>query len=584
MSWLLGAKRKIPHYDIASHVQRVVKEKNGAKPLFLAATDDIFIAAGGLKETCMSSIAAAPHITSQGWIVCGLGIYCRENSCSLMNESSWDAVLGRQPLDRKNLNGYYAAATWSKEGIDLYTDALNMRRLYILETPDAFYFSTRVDWLLQFNKNNSIDFTGLKRFGHLRFSDTNNTLIKNCIQLGPAGHAAIKNGVTCTSQHWLPSEKITNADYALCENLLDRFITLPFQAGHRVAVGFTGGIDSRTLFSLLLKHPRQSWATCTYSDPDHPDVIMSKTISDSFDVKNYFFPFQKRDTSFMLEQCREVALHSEMCYTMQIYDYLFGLHELYKDNYWLIDGGFGELMRRALGSYLLQYGKKALLAKDAAGIVKYLPSKPTPFFNHELNEQFSNASLQYLQKAIDAMPPVKEFGPANWVDLLMVRYEIPYFSSNMQGYFDARIPSFAPITQPATLNAIFSLAPSRREHSAINHYIINKNAKALTKYPFVRELTLIPYAATRNKYLAKLWTMANRTFGRQYKPTFVQNLLLSLREPVYDRLLGTGVKSYPAYEYPFIQKMITEFYEQNRMEHAALIHDWLSFDFWRESL
>ncbi len=579
MSWFFGIKRKHSNTTINPET---IKKVITVPSLFIHKTEDLILYAGGLKETCLSNKTLRPEHGDSGWIVCGLGIQEKNSDFSYMTENKWDSVLSNKKFDNTEINGHYAIVKWHNNTIELYTDLLGLRRVYLMEHEGLVYFSTRLDWLLPFRNCNQIDFENLSSFWLLQNSYTYESIIKETKRLAPGSTCSITDHVSISKHNWLPS--IRNSSVSSLETTIRKLSTLPFNCDKKIMLSLSGGIDCRTILSILLKHPKDKWLTYTSEEKDHPDTIVAREISTSLGFCHKLLCHGNNDPAFQINMCKDLALHMEMTYPLYLLNYLQLLTELYTGNYWMISGGLGELMKRAYGNRLIHHGKTFLLDKNASKIAEYLKGEKAQIFNSDINTLFNKHSVEHIEQAIATLPDIKNTGIENWVDLLQLKYRVANVPANSVGFFDSYIPNFMPLAQPYIMNQILSIPEHKRQNSKIHRAIIENNFKKLTEFPLVYNDTIVPYFTATNNYISKIWSITKNKLGTQFKPRFPQELLQNLKEPIFDRMLSSSVRSYQPYNYPFIKKTVTDFYEKEVNENTMAIYDWLSFDMWREIL
>lgn len=579
MSWFIGIKRK---KDAVAIPANPFKNRIASHPLFKIETSSSIIWAGGIEETCLCSNTAIPNRKSSGWIVCGMGIKDTGSKFFYMTEKAWETSLSKELFDNTGINGHYAIVTWHADTITLYSDPLGLRRIYLMEHEDLVYFSTRLDWLLLFRKNNRIDFKHLSSFWLLQNSYTYGSLVQGTKRLKPGSLCTITDRIELLEHNWFPSVKDTQI--SSLTSVIEQFVTVPFSTNKKIMLSLSGGIDCRVILSILLKFPKENWLAYTSAEEGHPDTIVAQEISASLDFYHKLLNHGNDDPSYQINLCKELALHMEMTYPLYLLNYLQMLPELHAGGYWMISGGLGELMKRAYGNKLIHHGRQFLLDKNAAKIAANLKGWKAPLFNNDINMIFKRHAVEHIEGAINHLPDIDNTGAENWVDLLQLKYRVANTPANSVGFFDAYIPNYMPLAQLDVLNRILSIPASIRQNNSIHRTIINENNKQLARFPLVYNDTTIPFFTAKNTYLSKLWSMSKHILGIKFKPTFPQKLLKNLKEPIYERMLSASARSYSPYDYVYINKTVTDFYEKGLSENTSAIYDWLSFDMWREIL
>ena len=100
-------------------------------------------------ETSKLASSDQSHLILAGlWLV--LGLYDQAKRLRLLNIGSWDNFLGPRQIDLNKINGHFAAIKYSNDELKFFTDELGLREIYIVQLPDGFGFTTRIDWLKYF--------------------------------------------------------------------------------------------------------------------------------------------------------------------------------------------------------------------------------------------------------------------------------------------------------------------------------------------------------------------------------------------------------------------------------------------------
>src|ERR1017187_1022 len=267
MSWMLGA------LGPRSPEMEATLKNIAARPLFQHHGERLFLLAGGIPDTCKSNATEGC-----AWVVCGLGIERAGTSFRFLTTEDWDGRLNGR-TDIHLLEGQFAGVSYSNGEVTLFTDLIGSRDLYFTIFQGVTLFSTRVDWLARLTGTTEIN---LAEFGGrwlFFYQLSTRSIIKNIERLGPGTTVTIaSNGISRERVKWLPQPALS--DFA---RTLEELTTFPFQSGHRLTLGLSGGLDSRLLFSLLLQS-KGDWDVHTFGSPDHPDVIIAKQIASAFGV------------------------------------------------------------------------------------------------------------------------------------------------------------------------------------------------------------------------------------------------------------------------------------------------------------
>jgi hypothetical protein len=134
------------------------------------------------------------------------------------------------------------------------------------------------------------------------------------------------------------------------------------------------------------------------------------------------------------------------------------------------------------------------------------------------------------------------------------------------------------------MSAYMKLPSDHRCNDLLNRKIILTFNKKLSKYPLIRFQTTIPFWTIKNVYASVLWATMKKSFVR--KPSgiygsFRTEAIRFLHDYILDRLASNSVKTYPYYNFGYIERSIHDYY-RGKNENIQVIEDWLTFDFWRE--
>ncbi len=180
-----------------------------------------------------------------------------------------------------------------------------------------------------------------------------------------------------------------------------------------------------------------------------------------------------------------------------------------------------------------------------------------------------------------SLPNVQEIGFENFIDVLAVCGILPNCSGYEQSRIDGTAVSYMPCVQPSFLQDAFSLPIAERKNSRLVYNFIKKWTPELTAIPLVKGTTTYPYNfSTIQSWLWRKVKMKMNLTYRNLEPT---HFLFHIKEFVLDTLLSSEVKKFEGYNYIFIEKSVSEFYN-GKSEFINIVDWWLSFELWRQSL
>ena len=185
-------------------------------------------------------------------------------------------------VNLKPLNGHFVAIKYSDNELKIFTDELGLRDIHIVQLPDGFGFTTRIDWLKYFIKP-EID---LKEFGSrwlLQNQISRNSIIKNVTQtcLCKCNYSK-KIPLSIEQNEWQPNFEMPG-NQEIFNSILHQLLSI---RDKKILLSLSGGIDSRLLLSYLAAKKSELWETHTFGDPNHPDSKVASELLSSLNRKN----------------------------------------------------------------------------------------------------------------------------------------------------------------------------------------------------------------------------------------------------------------------------------------------------------
>ena len=311
-------------------------------------------------------------------------------------------------FDFQQLNGHFITFVFNQKKIIFRNDQLGLRDCYFTETEDMIAFSTRLDWLVKLRNDCEIDLDVYSSRWQLVNSLSYKSFITNIKRLGPGGIAEISSGcLKIKSTYWLP-------EYAP-DSKLDSMITLvkklslfPLERGHKLNLALSGGLDSRTLLSILLSYNSKEWNVLTFGEQQLPDMIISKKISEYYKIEHDILyrelPSSDKCITRLIDYTSQTnaAFPAYTCWEL-------GYYEIMDQAKVLIDGGKGGLLRRILTNKLLLLGKRALQNKNINKLYTLLHVSKPSIFNIKAEKSMRYSATKQIEMIINSMPDINEF-------------------------------------------------------------------------------------------------------------------------------------------------------------------------------
>ena len=575
MSWIigfLGAKiGSIPSLALRSITPA---------PIYRLENPQLYIALGGIQETCFFGSGEEGETNSTGWAVVGLGIKLQNGQARFLASSDWNAILSQAQPDFQDLDGHFLAIRWQGQNVQCFTDQLGLRTLYFTKFKGGVYFSTRLDWLSRCTGKHEVDF---EAFGS-RWLTFNQLSYESCIsgieRLGPGGFAEFESGSIKTHRNtpWVADFEITSDPK--CTSVLRALIAEECQRS-RMSLGLSGGIDSRVLLSVLCAAGNTSFSVHTFGDPSDPDVRVSQEISTNLGLKRYYFndpiPSVEDCISMIREFVGQTILIEPVSSFLKL-RYYPKLRALQKT---MIDGGFGEIARRQYLNRIMQFGRNALRQGDLSKLYKLMHTPRAPIFRSDISKAMECGTLKRIAALFEGMPPIDTIGYENFLDLLAIRTRFPNYGGPEQGRLDGQIVNYMPFAQPSFLRGMFRTPIQLRRNGKLFRAIIRENKPLLARFPLVKFGTIYPFVLpTIPSWI--LTKVKSRT-GFSFRDTMLDDFLMQMAEFIQDTVHSNHVMSHPAYDHPTIVQTVERYYRGERLL-AKCVDWWLSFEMWRQSL
>ncbi len=577
MSWMVGWLSDNLPVDAAQ-----ILSAGHPEALFKASNSHFCILAGGLARTIRhENDTSQAKLSGAGWLVCGLGIQKVDDHCSFLSESDWQSLLSSADVPQfRTIDGHFVAGRWADGKVELFSDQLGLRTLYVAQADEGVFFSTRIDWLSELVKGATVDFRQLGP----RWMSFNQLSYQSCLygvqRLGPGGHGILTaRSVQLRSESWLPAHTDDASESTFLSHL--QALTNPaLQADERISLGLSGGLDSRTLLAVLLNRKAAFDVHIFGSDID-PDVRTAITIAGDEQLRTVLFDDPVPDTDDCIRLMREYAAQAHLCEPVTSIVKLRYYDRIQKQNKLMMDGGFGELLRRQYLNRLLYRGRAALKTLDPGAIASFLSVDRGRIFTNETWKIMEEGVALQLEGVLEDMPPIEELGKGNYLDILAIRTRVPNWGSPEQARLDSTVLNYMPFVQPSLLNFAFSLPVSRRANGRIFRRLINSVHPSLSRYPLSKAGTTYPFQL--NTLQAWAWTRIKSRLGRPYQDTMRHQVLERVKPFVMDTLESSDVRSYGAYDREYISRVVREYYSGN-LQLANTVDWWLTFELWRKSL
>jgi len=505
-----------------------------------------------------------------GMIICGI---------LLTNDEHCTPDFINNLLHKKAYDGHYAGISFTGSSTTLFNDGLGLRDIYYIQTEGNTVFSTRQDFITRLIEMPEINVDEFSSLWVLPHKISWGSLIKGIKRLGPGGYLTIEKGEHSFKRNaWNPDRyTATPEDF---RDALEKAALFPAGKNNKINLGLSGGIDSRVLLQILCSSDYSDWTTHTFGHKAMPDAELSERITSELKIKHYFLE-QKSLTAFDILNNKlypQLELSSPIA-GMINYSFFKYLDET---GYTIIDGGNGEIFRRAFLNRFLLTAKDTLMNKDIEGIYNHLKREKADIFSEAFNTELKGKACSAIADFMDEMKSPGETGAELWADLFFIKTKAAAISGPSQAILDDIAVSYMPFVQASVMNSGFALNPDERNNGRLFMKLITSGKANLKKFPLVKDNIYYPF--TTSLFLSRVIQKAKRKLGYVYNDNSKINAILLLEEFAKDRLNSQDVKSFAMYDYSKLNRLVTGFYDDKRTELFSQVDWWLSFEIWRERL
>lgn len=162
------------------------------------------------------------------------------------------------------------------------------------------------------------------------------------------------------------------------------------------------------------------------------------------------------------------------------------------DTTFSLDGGFGEMFRRAFLNKLLFKHKGRGIPPKSDFISAIRDNKPR-IFNADQTLQMTRGLEQDVDDLYMRVSSYEHLGLENWADAIALHSRLINLYSSEQKRLDSYLISLMPFVQARVLRHLFAIPVSLRKGSKLFKSIIKQRNKKLTRYPLVKSNIAYPF-------------------------------------------------------------------------------------------
>lgn len=513
-----------------------------------------------------------------GWIVCGIGISSGENARVLLQQD-WQSCFENNTDVQTELDGHFAIAKWDLNKVELITDQIGMRNIFIHRNNEFTLFSTRLDWMTKLLPDLSINWNvfGSYWLGINPFSSE--CIINGVDRLAQGGKASITlSDYMFSNKRWTPKAH-SGPDM---EQALVSVFGAALRAFSETSLGLSGGMDSRVLFASLLGMNSDSWGLYTFDNVGHPDTEISMALNQPFGKQHCIIPLTLPRPDELIHTIKELSVRSQFSTTLASLPGLLGYKLLGKKGIFTIDGGFGEIgRRRYLRGVELREGKN-LSKWSAERLFPYFQSTKADIFSDEVMKAMKSGFKETFEDEFLRMPKVQDVGIGNWLDLFTIRTRAQNLYGSAQGISDEILFHYMPFLQPSFLNALFCTPVEVRHNGTLFRSVIQKNAPELSKIKLVKGDETYPF--WMKDISAMGWMKAKQKLGLSFKNQISIKLICSLESFTKDLISSQSFKECELYDQNKVNTLVSDFFDNRNYSLAAQLEWLISFEIFRKQL
>lgn len=551
--------------ELINKAKRVTKLEN---------TQNILPALTVLAGPLSDRLFYAQNVAAKsGWMVSGIGIGPYPNM-NVLSSDAWADILATSEDNKEELNGHFASFHYTPNRIHFFTDSVGMRSLYIVQNDNATLVSTRIDWLIPFS-DRTIDWQLFGPYWQSVNPFSGDCFVRGITRLrGTADFDVASSTLEITQKPWAPNQRSIHV-----EGLITELASSIFDTKQNLALGLSGGLDSRVLLALFANQ-NPPISTYTFSGIDHPDErIVSKLIEQTGCTHQQMM----YDPSvFSFEKLTEMSVRSSLINSVS--DVL--THALYQQlgeqSLASIDGGIGEIGRRRYLKSLELRGAGLLADGNIDQLLPYFYAPKADFFSDEISQLMNDGCTQDLSNELATMPKINTLGLSNWLDLFSIRTRLSNIAGLTQEMVDDTHFHVMPFVQSDFLTGILSLPESERNNARLFRALIKKHQPMLTNIPLVKGDEQYPY--WMKDVMATLWNKLQAKLGKKYSNSLVTGVLLEYESDIKDLFSSKAIQESGVFNTEKVSHILSSFYELNDYTFTSSLNWMLTFELYRKSL
>ena len=314
---------------------------------------------------------------------------------------------------------------------------------------------------------------------------------------------------------------------------------------------------------------------------DDPDLQVAKKISDRLALKCFFIRPPEMASGQFLNKAADYAAAVQMIEPVSSYLKLAVMEKSYFADKFLIDGAFAEFARRQFMNKLLIKGKKALLNRKYAEVVKLLMVPKPRIFKDDIEEMMFDNSVEQIKKIFESFPDPAEVGLENFADMIVVKFRIPNYLGPEQNRLDDILAGFTLFAQRSVISASLGIPAAQRKNSQLFYKAIHENYPALEEFPLVKNGTIYPYGM--GSLTAYAYTGLKKKLRMSSREATLDNLFRTHEKVIKEIITREAIREYEPYDDESVMRIINDFYS-GKTKNTYDLNWLLTFELFRKKL
>lgn len=570
MSWIFASLGKLPE-QLEERISKILPD-----PISEFRHNNFKSFSGGNPDTHFYGNTTSDD---KYFVTVGVPIIYGSEQPELMTNDDWKNLHINSAIDKDcQLDGHYAGIYYDNGIITFFTDQIGIRSLHTIHYEGVMLISTRADWLACV-AGRGIDFSEFSTRWIFFNGISTKSIFKGISRHHSGEYGTIADGKVRVKQNSLQFEKRDDRNAAgLLALRLEKLIRMGIDHKRKMSLSFSGGLDSRVLLSFLLDHQDGGWNTHTFEGGSSADADVTRKISKELNFENIRFKTEGNE-NYPINTLTEYAAASQASESVLTFPNLSYYNSLGHSGFLIIDGGFGEILRREFFMKLFLKGEKILREENLSKAAAVLRIPRADIFSEEITDEMEQKLQPALKNLISELPPADEIGFENWIDLFAVRTRLPNYYSMEQSRIDSLVQSYMPFAQKSVLSLIPGIPVSLRRNGGLFKQFIKSKRPDLAGFNLAKGDVTIPFGF--GSFSGRAAAALKRKFGMVYKQTTEDRLLYTAEEFIYDSFSSKELVESGIYEKSKVDRIINGYFSgQNKFRQSL---GWLlTFELFRQ--